>query len=46
MKIRLATIRELMGFLWKHNMWYLMPLVLILTIFALCVGFRTNIQNP
>ena len=34
---KLETARELMGFLWATKMWWMMPIVFLLLVFALVI---------
>ena len=36
---RLSILRELMGFLWKRKLWWLIPLVVLLVLFAALLVF-------
>lgn len=36
---RLGIARELLGFLWHRKMWWAMPMVLVLLIVGLLIGF-------
>ena len=41
MKSAMLTLRELMGFLWKEKMWWLIPMVVVLLLFGLLMIFAT-----
>lgn len=34
MKAALSTLRELMGFLWKEKMWWMIPMLLVMLVFV------------
>jgi hypothetical protein len=42
MKAALATIRELLGFLWKEKMWWLIPMLCIMLVFVGIIVFGNS----
>jgi len=41
MKSNLGVVGELLGFLWKQKMWWLVPMVAVLLIFGLLLIFAS-----
>jgi hypothetical protein len=41
MGTRLSTAGELMGFLWRNKLWWLSPVVIVLLVMGLLIGFGT-----
>jgi hypothetical protein len=37
----LGVVGELLGFLWQRKLWWLIPMVLVLLIFALLIVFAS-----
>lgn len=42
MKSAMFTLRELMGFLWKEKMWWLIPMLLIMMVFVCIIVFGNS----
>lgn len=42
MKAALHTIRELMAFLWKEKMWWLIPMICLMLVFVFIVIFGNS----
>jgi hypothetical protein len=36
-----GVVRELLGFLWKHKLWWLIPMVCVLLVFGLLLIFAS-----
>jgi hypothetical protein len=41
-RIRLGVVGELLGFLWKRKLWWLIPMVLMLMAFILLLVFAQS----
>ena len=41
MVLRFSIAKELLGFLWRLKMWWLIPMVLILLFMGLLIGFAS-----
>jgi LPS O-antigen subunit length determinant protein (WzzB/FepE family) len=39
LSVRMETLRELFRFLWKRKLWWLIPMVVLLVLFALLLVF-------
>jgi len=42
MILRLSIAKELVGFLWKLKMWWMIPMVILLMIMGLLIGFGSS----
>lgn len=39
---KLAIAGELMSFMWRRKMWWMMPIVVVLVLFGLLIGFGSS----
>ena len=42
MTSNLGVVGELLGFLWRRRLWWLIPMVLVLLLFALLIVFAST----
>jgi hypothetical protein len=42
MKSALATLKELMAFLWKEKLWWLMPMICVMLVFIVIIVFGNS----
>lgn len=42
LQVRLGTVGELLGFLWSQKLWWMIPMVLVLLLFAGLILFGSS----